>query len=181
MDVVVSLLHSIIEWIVGSLAFAPFVAGVTFPKGNEAQLYVFDPTNWDGTTEADLLTMDLIPLDGLETYDRESRANKTDYFFYMRTQAVSTIGIPARGITLAGQYAQDDAGQDMLRAYGPDGANANDDLGFVYLRDGSNGFAQLVQVGGTPESSRAEGGLQPVSFELAPQSEPVALTAFTGS
>lgn len=161
------------------VAAVPFVMfGVTFPKGNQGLLYVSE--DWDGT-EAGADTATWIILDGIEAFDRESRATKNDHFFFGRTQAVTAIGIPARGVTLAGQYAQDDAGQDLLRAYGPDGANANDNLGFMWLRDGSDGFAQFVQVGGTPESARAEGDLEPVSFELAPQDEAVSITGYGSS
>ena len=101
----------------------------------------------------------------------------------MRTESINTIGIPSRTLTLTGWFVENsveaDQGQEILREYSPDGANANTDLGFLYLRDGSNGFAQMVQVGGGEESANAEGGLQPTSFTLAPQDSAVVATGIT--
>lgn len=148
---------------------------VSFPKGNDALLYV--STDWDGTAIG-IAGSTWTPLDGFEEYTRQNNANTTNYFFYGRSQAITTIGIPGRQITLSGEYAHDDSGQDILRDYSPDGTNANANLGFMYLRDGTNGYAQLVQVGGGEERSRAEGGLQPVNFTLAPQDEPVPVEGF---
>lgn len=145
----------------------------TFPKGDEAGHYISD--DWDGTSGG-IATATWTPLDGLGEYNRANTANTTDHRMYLRSQAVTTVGIPGRTVTLNGWYADGDAGQELLRSYAPDGANAGSDLGYAYLRDGTKGYAIMVQVGGGEERSNAEGGLQPVSFTLAPQSDPVTVT-----
>lgn len=149
---------------------------VSFPKGNEGRMFVSE--DWD-ETEGDITSATWTELDGFEEYARSNNANLTNFFFFGRTQAISTIGQPARTITLTGQYAADDTGQDLLRAYGPEGASANQNLGFMWLRDGSNGYAVPVQVGGSEERARAEGGLQPFNVTLAPQDEPINVAAFS--
>ena len=149
---------------------------MAFPRGNQGRM--FASADWDGT-EGDITTATWTELDGFEEYARSNNANLTNYFFFGRTQAVSTIGQPARTINLTGQYEDADAGQALLRQYGPEGASANTDLGFMWLRDGSNGYAVMVQVGGSEERARAEGGLQPFNVTLAPQDEPIDVTAFS--
>jgi hypothetical protein len=145
----------------------------TLPEGTAALHFVSD--DWDGTLVG-LGTATWTPVDGLSRYQRSGQANTTSNAIYGRAQAVTTIGQPDRTITLNGFYADGDAGQEMLRAYSPDGANANEDLGYAYLRDGTKGFAVMVKVGGGDEGSAAEGGLQDTSFTLAPQADPVVVT-----
>jgi len=160
-------------------SFAGMALSVSFPKGDEAQHYV--STDWDGT-EVGIDGATWIPLDGLGEYTRSNQANTTDHRIFGRSQAVTTVGIPGRTVTLNGWYAKGDTGQDTLRAYAPGGANAGDDLGYLYIRDADgDGYAIKVQVGGGEERANAEGGLQPVSFTLAPQTDPIEVTGFSAS
>lgn len=146
-----------------------------FPKGNEGRMFVSD--DWDGTS-AGVLTATWNELDGFEEYTRSNNANLTNYFFFGRSQAISVIGQPVRTINLTGQLSLEEPGQDMLREYGPEGEEANQNLGFMWLYDGANGYAVMVQVGGSEERARAEGGLQPFNVTLAPQDEPVTVADF---
>lgn len=145
----------------------------TLPEGSAALHYLSE--DWDGES-AGIATATWTAIDGLSQYDRSGQANSTSNFFFGRAAAVTTIGRPDRTITLRGAYADGDAGQDLLREYSPDGANANVSIAYAYLRDGTKGYAVMVKVGGGDENANAEGGLQTVSFTLAPQTDPVAVT-----
>lgn len=160
-------------------SFAGMALAVTFPKGDEALHYISE--DWDGTLGAaspatGIFAATWVAVDGLGEYNRSNSANTTDHRIFGRAQAVSTVGVPGRTVSLNGWYADGDPAQDVLRAYAPGGANAGEDLGYAYLRDGTKGYAMMVQVGGGEERSNAEGGLQPVSFTLAPQSDAVTVT-----
>jgi hypothetical protein len=150
----------------------------TFPIGSQGLHYV--STDWDGT-EAGVAAATWTAVDGLGDYTRGGQANTTPHRIYGRSTAVVTVGIPDRTITLNGWYVENTEtamqGQEILRAHSPEGASANVSLGYAYLRDGTSGYAVLVQVGGGDETSNAEGGLQPVTFTLAPQNDPVEITA----
>jgi hypothetical protein len=147
--------------------------GETFPTGDNALHLV--STNWDGLSGG-LAAATWTVVDGLGDKTRSNQANTTPHRIFGRRQAITTVGIPDRTITLNGWYAEDDAGQEVLRA----AQSAGTEIGYMNVRDYNvgNGYAVKVKVGGGEDRQQAEGGLQPVSFTLAPQDDAVNFTGF---
>lgn len=144
--------------------------GLLFPEGGQFTVEVSE--DWDGT-QAGIANAGWTEVDGMSEYTRGNQANTADHFFFGRSSAVTTTGIPARTITLNGFFSTDDAGQGILRAHAPGGADAGEVLGVRIRPDGVSGYAVQVKVGGGEERANAQGGLQPLSFTLAPQADPV--------
>lgn len=165
-----------VQYLLEAASFAGVALQTSLPTGEQGRHYVSE--DWDGS-EGGVDSATWIEVDGLGEYARSNQAQNTDHHIFGRSQAVTTIGTPSRTITLNGWFASGDPGQDLLRAYSAGGAYANETLAYMYLRDGSNGFAVYVKVGGGEERSSAQGGLQPVTFTLAPQDDPVEVTSVT--
>lgn len=161
------------------MAHVNWPSSTTFPSGDNAlhlvAAYGEDAGEWDGTAEG-VDTAEWYVIDGVGDSVRASNATETPHPMFGREEAVVTVGTPSRTVTLNGWFAEGDTGQNMLRTAQKNGT----EVAYLNIRDVNvgNGYAQRVKVGGGEERQNAEGGLQSVSFTLAPQGDAVDVTGF---